>query len=116
MQRSAENLSPLDRRVCRKWLGVVLALYGALIIVTVRIAVGNQLSKNQARDPVAAASERPSAHIGATPIRQPISAFRTSPVQMTMSSVLEYWPPRLAAFFISSQVCDVAPSYVPTKC
>jgi hypothetical protein len=87
MQRSAERVSPLVRRVGRKWVAVVLALYGALIIVTVRIAVGNQLSRNQARDPAAAASERPSAQIGATPIRRPTSAFRTSPIQMTVSAI-----------------------------
>ena len=88
MQQSAENLSPSDRWIRRKWVSVVLALYGALIIVTVRIAVGNQLSQNQSKDPVAAASERSSAYIWRDTYQAPLSAFRTSPIQMTTSALL----------------------------
>jgi hypothetical protein len=71
MQRLPEDLSPLDRRACRKRIGSLLVLYGVLIIVTIRIAVGGQLSTNLAKEPAVAASECLPAHVSAAPMRQP---------------------------------------------
>jgi hypothetical protein len=70
MQPLPENAGPADRRGGRKSVGGVLALYGALIIITVRIAVGHQLPARPANEPAVTAGERQPAHIGATPVRQ----------------------------------------------
>jgi hypothetical protein len=73
MQRLPENLGPEGRRVCWRWVGSVLAFYGALIIITVRIAVGNQFSTILAKEPAVAASERLPVHIGAAPPMRQLS-------------------------------------------
>ena len=70
MQPLPENRGLADRRGGRKCMGGVLALYGALIIITVRIAVGHQLPANLAKEPRVAAGERQPVPIGATPARQ----------------------------------------------
>lgn len=55
MRRLTENLSPADRQYYWKFVGSLYAFYGALMIVTVSVIVGNHLSKNPA--PEAAVAE-----------------------------------------------------------
>ena len=48
MHRFTENLSPIDRRFYWKFVGGLFGCYGALMVVTVGVLIGNHLSKNLA--------------------------------------------------------------------
>ena len=56
MLQPPESPNPVNRRTSRKWVTGVLAIYGVLIVVTVRVAIGSQLSANPARFTVAGLS------------------------------------------------------------
>jgi hypothetical protein len=56
MRKFTENLSLEDRHVYRRWLGGLVGFYGALMTVTAGVIAGDQWSKNQAREPAAAAA------------------------------------------------------------
>jgi hypothetical protein len=55
MLQPPESPNPVDRRASRKWVAGVLIIYGVLIVVTVRVAIGSQMSANSARQPFALA-------------------------------------------------------------
>jgi hypothetical protein len=48
MHRPTENPSPEDRRLYWKCVGGLFGFYGALLVVTVGVLVGHQLSGNPA--------------------------------------------------------------------
>lgn len=53
---SPESVGSVHRRTSRKWVAAVLALYGILIVMTVRVATGDQLLRTQANPTPAVAS------------------------------------------------------------
>jgi|SRR5258706_7723684 hypothetical protein len=72
MRRLTENLSPEDRRFYWKFVGGLFGLYGALMVITVGMFVGNHLSKNLALEPAAAVTigeEPPPVIKDPTPVR-----------------------------------------------
>ena len=48
MSQARDSQKPRERRASVKLVAGVLAVYGALIVVTVRVATGNQLSPHPA--------------------------------------------------------------------
>jgi hypothetical protein len=56
MSQARESQKPGERRASVKLVAGVLAVYGALIVVTVRVATGNQLSPHPAIQAQAVAS------------------------------------------------------------
>jgi hypothetical protein len=56
MSQPPESLDSVDRRTSRKWVAGVLVLYGILIVMTVRVAIGDQSLQNPAKPTLAVAS------------------------------------------------------------
>jgi hypothetical protein len=56
MSQLPENVNSVHRRTNRKWVAGVLVLYGVLIVMTVRVATGNQLLQTQGKPTPAVAS------------------------------------------------------------
>jgi hypothetical protein len=54
MHRLTENLSPEDRRIYWKFVGGLFGFYGALLVVTVGVFLGNHLSRNLAPESASA--------------------------------------------------------------
>ncbi len=72
MRRLTEDLSPEDRRFYWKFVGSLFGFYGALLIATVGVLVGNHLAKNLALETAAAATigdKLPPSIEAPTPIR-----------------------------------------------
>jgi hypothetical protein len=72
MRRLTEDLNPEDRRFYWKFVGGLFGFYGALLVVTIGVFVGNHLSKNLPREPAAAVTLReqlPAVIEDPTPVR-----------------------------------------------